>query len=189
MSSIFAETIAKAIHEYRTMLRKHLPQSERMVRLSQLNLKDPAIYDSEVSLFHTAHRIVDDIEQNVKNAEQGYYSYSGIIQFAKYLKQYLNKYELENNQVIHRTQKASRAIVQAIQLITLPSNRLSESIATKLLKCNEMIATFGSNEQFELHMGNLEKYKTVNEEFYNPIIAQFKQVVAKAQELEEQLVA
>ena len=185
MSSIFAETIAKAIQEYRTMLRKYLPQSERMLRLTRLNLKDPKIYESDASLYQTAIAIVEDIEASNNLADDGYYAYSGIAQFAKFLRVYLNKYEIEGEQVIHRTQKASRAIVQAIQLITLPANRLSEGVANQLYRCNKLIGEFGSHEQHELHMGNLTKYKTADEAFFGPVIEHFQQMVAQAQAEEQ----
>lgn len=174
MSTIFAETIARAISEYRQMLRKYLPQAERVIRLNKLNLKDPSIYENDIALYRAAQSIIEDIENHVDIPEQGYYSYSGIAKFCEYLKEYLAHYEVEENQVIHRAQKASRALIQAIQLVTLPKSRLNEKTAQKLEKCNEIIANFGTEEQHEIHLNNLEKYKVVNEGFYIVIIENFK---------------
>lgn len=175
MSSIFAQTIAKAISEYRALLRRYLPQADRMIRLARLNLKDSKIYESEVLLYQTAESIIKDIHENVYLPQQGYYSYSGIVMFAEYLKEYLDKYEIENNKVIHRAQKASRALVQSIQLLTLPANRLSDEIAHQLHQTNAIIAEFGSPEQQELHLNNLQQYRSVAEKFFNSIIDHFKQ--------------
>ncbi len=185
MSSIFAQTIAKAINEYRTMLRRYLSQTERVSRLAALNLRDSKIYDSEATLYSAASGIVNDIRENSKVPDEGYYSYSGIIMFADYLADYLSKYEVEGDTVIHRTQKASRAIVQAIQFITLPADRLSDSIATKLYAANEAIVEYGSGEQFDLHLTNLNQYLSVDEQFFVPVIKHFQNCVRQLKEKEQ----
>lgn len=179
MPSIFSQTIAKAISTYRQMLRRYLPQAERVTRLNKLNLKDPHLYESDLALYRAAMSIVKDIEENMGVADQGYYSYSGIGTFCEYLKEYLSKYEIEGDTVIHRAQKASRALVQAIQLATLPENRLDENVKRKLRHCNEVIASFGSNEQHEIYINNLEKMLAYNEEFYSPILQNFKEQVVE----------
>lgn len=175
MSSLFAETVTKAISVYRQLLRRYLPQVQRVRKLAQLKLKDPSTYETEVSLYHAAKLIVKDIEDNMEIPEQGYYSYSGIATFCDYLKEYLSKYEIEGNQVAHRAQRASRALIQAIQLVGLPTQRLDDSIAKKLKHCNEIIANFGSDEQHRLHISTLERQRCINEDFYGVIIENFKQ--------------
>src|SRR5688572_20276177 len=107
MSSIFVETISKAISDYRQLLRRHLPQSDRMVKLMALNLKEPD-YDDHIALYLTARQIVQDIEINLDSGPKNYYTYSGIDNFCRYLKKFLSNYIIEENQIIHRAQKASR---------------------------------------------------------------------------------
>lgn len=173
-TSIFAETIAKAISDYRQLLRRYLPQSVRVTKLSELKLKDPTLYDSDLTLFKVAHAIIADIEENMKVPDQGYYSYSGILMFCDYLKEYLDNYEIDGDQVVHRAQKASKALLQAIQLAMLPENRLNETIVQKFQQCNETIAQYGSKEQRQLHKNNLERQKSTNETFYASILENFR---------------
>lgn len=174
--SIFSETVTKAISDYRYLLRRYLGQVERMTKLQQLNLKDQSIYKSDLRLYRTAQAIVRDVEENMAKKELGYYSYSGMAQFAQYLKTYLKDYIVEGDQVIHRARKASRALLKAIQLAATPKERL-DSVATKqFFDCNQVVAAFGSDEQFDLHVQMLERQQANNPGFYTRIIAHFDSV-------------
>lgn len=169
--SIFAETIVRAISDYRLLLRRYLSQSERMMKLHRLKLRDLDAYEADLALYQAAKAIVADIEENMKMPNQSYYSYSGIQQFCVFLKEYLDNYHLENDRVVHRAQKASRALIKAIQLSTLPHDRLNDSIAKQLFDCNKTIVCFGSQEQWELQMQTLARQKENNPGFYTHIIA------------------
>ena len=85
MSQLFVETIARAISDYRYLLRRHLDQVERRKKLAELDLKDPAIFNSAKKLYEIAWGIVHDIEKNTQTP-LGYYGYSGIAEFGKYLR-------------------------------------------------------------------------------------------------------
>lgn len=172
--SIFAETVTKAISDYRYLLRRHLNQVERMTRLQELHLKDSETYKTDLALYKAAKAIIADIEENMAMENPGYYAYSGIDQFAQYLKEYLDDYLVEGNQVVHRARKASRALLQAIQLSSLAKERLDEKAAKQFFECNKIVANFGSKEQYDLHIGMLERQQASNPGFYTRIIAHFE---------------
>lgn len=182
--SVFSETMKKSISIYRQMLRKYLPQAERINKLQQLNLKNPQLYENDIALYHTGHAIVADVEKNLDDSVYGYYSYSGVGSFSQHMKSFLENYVIEGTQVIHRSQKASRALVQAIQLLTVPREKLTDEIAEKLAKCNVIIARFGSEEQRELHRTSLQntirKYQDQNTAFYRSVLNNFHQRVQEA---------
>jgi hypothetical protein len=175
--SIFSETMTKAISDYRFLLRRYLKQVERMTKLQELNLRDSDIYESDLALYETGKAIIADIEKNMAMPNQGYYSYSGIQQFCEYLKEYLQNYHIENNRVVHRAQKASRALITAIQLTALPREKLDESVAKKLLDCNKAVAGFGSQEQCELQLQTLARQQANNPGFYTRIIAHLESLM------------
>lgn len=167
--SIFTETIARAISDYRYLLRRNLPQSERVAKLQALELRDPELYEDEIRMYRTALMIVSDIEENMDTKEKNYYSYSGIGKFSRYLREYLDNYEIENGKLIHKAQKASRAMIEAIQLISL-STSFDDELRKKLIDCNKIVLSFGSSEQQELYKSNLEQHAMRNEDFFAPII-------------------
>jgi hypothetical protein len=176
MSQIFIETIARAISDYRFMLRRHLNQADRRKKLAELNLKDPTIFDSPVKLFEVATRIVDDIEGNIETP-QSYYAYSGIAEFGKYLKEYLSKYEVENGHLVHSAQKASKAMISAIQLIALPEQRLTPETTKKLNHCSDIVVQYGSEEQVDMYEGTLEQKLITHREFFTPIYDYFQTLI------------
>jgi hypothetical protein len=182
--SIFSDTIREAINVYRRMLRKYMPQDKRMLKLRQLNLKNAQLYENEIALYHTGKAIVSDIEKNLDRLGSSYYAYSGVGRFAAYLKSFLKNYEIESNQIIHRSQKASRALVRAIQLLNVTdnelTNELTEDIKDELMRGNVVIAECGSVDQYALykktlrnaiHMGDKENI------FYRILLTHFQEQV------------
>ena len=174
--SIFLETMTKAIGDYRFLLRRYLDQVERMTKLQKLHLRDADIYGSELALYETGKAIIADIKENmihtpgVRNRNR-YYSYSGIGQFCEYLEEYLSNYEIEGDQVMHRGQKASRALLKSIQLVALSRESLDEKIANELVECNKAIVECGSKEQWDLQLQTLTRQQASNPGFYVCIVA------------------
>lgn len=179
--SLFSETMAKAISDYRLLLRRYLNQVDRMTKLQKLKLRDSEIFKSDVALYQVGNAIIADIEENMSIPDQGYYSYSGIKQFSEYLKEYLSNYHVENNQVVHRAQKASRALLDSIQLAGLPREKLGEEITTQLFECNKIVVTNGSEEQCELQMQILARQQAQNPGFYTRIIAHLESLLNSRQ--------
>lgn len=179
MSSIFAETMQKAIQKYRQLLRKFLPQAERVGKLNALGLKNGQMYENELWLYETGYRIINDIKSNLTPDTQGYYAYSGVEKFADFLKQFLDSYEVQGDHVIHRAQIASRAMVKAIQLITLPREHLTDDVEKELVTLNHTIASYGSKEQKELHRSALQnalrRQQEENIGFYKSVLFNFKE--------------
>ena len=181
--SIFAETIAAAIKEYRFYLRKTMKQADRMAKLAELKLKDVNIYSGDVVLYQTAQAIVADIQHNISIPEQGYYSYSGIEKFCEYLSTYIKDYAIENDKVIHRAQRASRAIMEAIQIVNgKPAHTLSDRIKRNIHACQEKIVFYGNQEQFDLYTKNLEKLKPNAPLFFTDLLRHFNMLLQKLRE-------
>ena len=175
--SIFSETMVKAIADYRLLLRRYLNQVDRMTKLRALNLKDPDLHESDIALYHAGEAIIADMEENMVTHVHGYYAYSGIQEFCNYLKEYLSNYFIENEQVVHRAQKASRALLESIQLTTLPREKLSDQIAKQLLQCNKTVVVMGSKEQCELQLEVLTRQQSQNPGFYTRIIAHLESML------------
>lgn len=184
MSSIFIETVSKAISDYRQLLRRHLVQSERMTKLMELSLKQPN-YENEIALYRTAQRIVQDIEMNLDSGPKSYYTYSGVGNFGRHLKEFIMNYIIEGSHVIHRAQKASRALIDSIQLIGLPMDRLTPEILETINRNSMTIAHYGSEEQCELYKENLERYYRERGSFFGPLLHYFEEQVHNAQEVSE----
>jgi len=172
--TIFTETALKAICDYRQLLKRYLNPIQRDSKLEELNLKNGFTHYPDTKLFRIAQNIVTDIERNLGNHSQGYYAYSGVRKFGEYLKDFLNEHEVEGEaEVVHRTQKASRILLEAIQLINLPKERLTPATIEKLTQCNEILASFGSAEQQSVYREAIERMRERNEVFYSSLLRNF----------------
>ena len=176
--SIFSETMVQAIGEYRGLLRRHLSQVERMMKLQQLGLRDSDLYENEVALYNTGLAIVEDMKANMAMNNPGYYSYSGVQQFCEHLQDYLSNYAVENDQIVHRAQKASRAVLDAVQWMSLPRDSLDDAVLKKFLECNKTVALNGSKEQCDLLLQTLSRQQMSNPGFYTRIIAHLESLIA-----------
>jgi hypothetical protein len=146
--SIFSEYILKLLNEYKRVLKRYVSPSQREKTIIELGLKRKMLkFDSDVILYNKANRVLHDIENWTKNSINTATEYSGIDEFYQHIKNYLSEYRIEGNQIIHTSQKVSRALVQAIQLISLSHMKLSNQTTQKLEECVQTINHFGSKDQ------------------------------------------
>lgn len=146
--SIFSEHILKSLNDYKRLLRRYLSGTERDKAIIDLGIKRKSLkFDNDVILFNKAHRVLSDIEYWSSKLNRIATEYSGIDEFYQYLKKYLSQYRVENNMVVHVNQRVSCALVQAIQIISLPETNISDSNVLKLDDCIETVAKFGTKDQ------------------------------------------
>lgn len=155
--SIFTDTMVEAIRKYRAMLRKHLPQAQRVNHLHQLDLKNPRLYSNEVMLYQLGYKIIDHLHQ-LDHTKNGYYSYSGISQFASHLQKFLDKYKLDDHQerVLHTSQLASRYLLKITQIVALSNSENTEQDLIQIQECHHQILECGSKEQIDLYKATLK---------------------------------
>lgn len=180
--TIFTDTMVQAIRKYRTMLRKYLPQAERVNHLHRLNLKNPQLYTNELMLYDLGYKMVEHL-QKLDDTKNGYYSYSGISQFSAHLKKFLDKYKIEKGGIIHTSQLASRYLVKVTQILSLGTQ--SEDSTKELEQCNEMIALYASKDQIDLYQSTLQNMirKHINDRnvLYRNVLQHFMQCLESAQ--------
>lgn len=171
----FTATILKILNSYKTILKKHLSHSEWEAKIDALGLKRKALKkDDEVALYHKAQTVLADILPWVNQDPNSPSCYSGLDEFCQYLKSLLEEYQVENNKVIHTSQKASRAIVEAVQLIKLSTEQRSNIMATKLDHCGKTIARYGSREHHELFAKALKTHQQHDVNFFLPLLHNFE---------------
>ena len=80
--------------------------------------------------------------------------------------------------MVHKAQKASKALLKAIQLSGLPRECLDDQVATQLFECNKTVVSLGSTEQWGLHLQTLERQQRANPGFYTRIIAHLESMLS-----------
>jgi len=181
MSSVFAEQTIVFINDYRTLLRKTLPQADRMIRLKELGLRSATIYSEEADLYTISKRILKDIELNGQIPEQGYYSYSGLQKFYALMKDFLAHYTIINDKVVNRIQHTSSLLLEIIQMISAPGLQQPDELQNKLLTCNSSIVANGSSEQKQLYLSCLERLAGINRAVFTPVLEDFTEQLEEEQ--------
>lgn len=161
--SIFSEHILKLLNDYKRLLRRYVSGVEREKAIINLGIKRKSLkFDNDVILYNKAHRVLKDIEYWTDKLNRTATEYSGIDEFYEHLESYLSNYRVDGNAVVHITQRVSCALVQAIQIISLPEAKLSDSNVSKLDDCIQTIAKFGTKDQRNMLAKALNKQRTHN---------------------------
>ncbi len=172
--SIFSEHVLKLLSDYKRMLKRYLSDAERKQMLISLGIKRKSLkFDTDVILYNKLQRVLNDIEYWNKRTNRTATEYSGVEKFYQYLKKYLSNYRLENNLVVHVTQRVSCALVQAIQIVSSSKTTVSDSNALKLNDCIQTVAKYGTKAQRLMLAKALHKQQadSNNANLYTPIVA------------------
>lgn len=171
----FDKKILKLLNDYKLILRKHVARHEWAEKINALGLKRKQLrLDNEIALYHKAHRIVADILSWTDNANNTASWYSGIDEFCQHLKNILSEYHIDNDRILHASQYASRAMVEAIQIMKMPHSRLTSALAQKLDSCGHIIARHGTPEQQDLFVKTLKNYQQADINFFTPLVQNFE---------------
>jgi len=140
-------------------LRKSLPSNKSSVKIKELGIKRKHLKAmNEVRLHQIGTLILHDLEQNVHTGKCSNY-YCGIEEFIEHIKKLLDSYCIENNQIINVKQKASQAMLEAIQLMSLPEDKLNASTAIKLNQCVYNVTKYGDKEQLQILTEAIKAHK------------------------------
>lgn len=173
--TFFSESMFKLLTEYKRVLKRYFKPEDRLIKIDDLELQRKLLkYADDIGLFHKAHRVLNDIEQWNNTTTNSPTEYSGIEEFYQHLKNQVNEYRLENGKLVNITQQASRAIVDAVQLMGLPEPQLTQPIAKKLDQCIYIVAKFGSKEQQDVFIKALKTQKNRLVNFFLPLLNNFE---------------
>lgn len=181
LDSMFVETVSRAISDYRQILKKYLTAEQRTAKMAELRLKDPTIFESEVVLYNVVQDILRDIEKNIRVPNEGYYSYYGIVRFAKFLREYVDNYIIEGDSdgeggaVIHKAQKASNLLLRIIQMLSLPADQLTEGVVEQIIAAHPAIIELSTKEQLNIYNNTLGRLSEKNKALYRKIISDFRE--------------
>ncbi len=170
--SVLANDLSNVINDYKKLLKKRLPKPERIAKIGQMQLNHNQLPSDDMGLYHKAQSIITDLDReiNEQNNNKSYYAYSGLEKFRDHINDRLKEYFIDGDHIVHKTQKAAAAIIQAVQLAALPDTHLNENVKKALQHCNAAIAEFGSTEQQQSYRRSVEKQIARNAAFFTDIL-------------------
>ena len=173
--STFNCTITKALNDYKQMLRSHLGAQEKSKKIKRLGIDRRTIRSADdVALYHYASKILKDIEFWRQKEGKTPAWHSGLDECYKHISGILSEYQVTGKQVINSKQIASRAIVEAVQYLSQPPERLSDQHAKSIDNCSQRIATHGASDQQKLYEKQLKKLCASSPDFFKPRLVCFR---------------
>lgn len=154
----FSQLMTHAIHEYKKILKKKVPQNQYSQALQELGIKRLQLRNlNDAALLKVANNILQNIDQIYGEMKKENILYSGIQEFKSHLNSLVNNYCVHGNHVINPSQKASAIILEAIQLLALPNSKITAVIVKKLENCTESLIQYGTAHQLSMMVNALKK--------------------------------
>lgn len=184
----FAKLILKLLTEYKSLIKKLLPQKEWSEKMTQLDLKRKALrHDDEIALYYKAQRVLEDTRCWLHRNSTSHW-HSGLDEFYNYLLNILEEYAVINNRIVHTSRQVSCAMVEAFQLIRLERKR-NKLNNRRLDRCAQIIAQYGSREQQEMFSKALKSSQDEDINFFLPLLDNFEKYLHRFLSNEEEAIA
>lgn len=164
----FPEIAKKLLKEYKSLIKRHLSAEEGVQKLSELGL-DRKLPARENALYHLLLEVINKTSAEV-GILQSRLRYSGAYQFLQHMKDVVSAYRLEQGRVIHVPKTVSKAMIQGIQLMSLPEQKLSTSIAKQLEEYALYVAKYGLDEQKSVFLNSLKSHLPRHRDFFQPLL-------------------
>ena len=158
----FKNIILKAISDYKLILRKSLPASQCTNKMHELGIKRQHIRKTdEVGLYKIGLSIIAELKKylDFDRSEKSSNFYHGTLEFLRYLEEIFVYYRIEDNRVVDIRQKASCALVEAIQLITSSKEKLTKSKMQQIIRHGKVITMYGSEEQKKMLLNAVKEHQ------------------------------
>lgn len=171
--SPFADKIRQFVYLYKQILKRYLPANAYENKVKTLHIKRKDLKNTnDVDLFHIANRLLHDIEFWLATKHLPASEYSGVQSFQQYIKDFIHGYTISQDKVINLNQNASKAAINAIQLLNQPpSAKTAEKLQENILTLRQ----FGNQDQIEMLMKALQKRAGEQHEFYTPLITHLQE--------------
>ena len=177
--SAFRDVMLKAINDYKALLRKNLSARDCMAKLRKFGIKRKFLKESsDAGIYDAGKRIFEDVTIYISGDRDKSPNYHyGMEAYSRHLKRILDEYCIENNEVVSVRQRASRSLVDAIQLITLPDEKFDDTAASRLGECVRIITSCGNQEQVDILNRAIKQHEHRHDGFFSQLLELFKDVM------------
>ena len=158
----FNNIILKAISNYKLILRKTLPAPQCTAKMRELGIKRQRIREAdEAGLYKIGLNIINELKKHSDSDKSKKSSnfYDGTLEFLQYLEEIFADYRIEDDKVVHVRQKASCALIDAIQLITLSNGKLTKNTMQQIKLYGDIITAYGNKEQKEMFLDAINDHQ------------------------------
>lgn len=137
------------INEYKRILKRHLPRNQSNDRINTLDIKRKHLrHASHSELYEKSLNVLNDIDRFITSRSNNPSNFCGLRSFADHLQSVIQNHVLnEHHTIVNAPQKASKAVVNTIQLMN--KNPIEEQL--QAIQDNIHVAIkYGSRDQKRL---------------------------------------
>jgi hypothetical protein len=167
----FLPAAFKLLKKYRLLLKKQLSKEDSKKVLEKLQL-DQALPKAEVSAYVLLEQVACHLKAELA-AVASNPRFSGSNQLLQDMQSLLAHYHLKKDKLLYAPHEASRAMLNAIQLMVLPGVKRTEKVATQLKSCAVKVASYGMPEQKAVFQTSLEKHVIADMQFFLPVFKEY----------------
>ncbi len=167
--TVFKDIILQSFSEYRRVLKRYVEAKERTNKINDLGLNQNLSFSSDAALLKIAQNVACDMQSIFDSKPKNYYSYSGIEQFYQYLLDLLDQYTILNQQVLHKKQRASSALLEAIQIYSQPLEKFNDRTIDSLKNICQVIHLCADKDQQKQFAELLLRLKAKEEKLFTDV--------------------
>lgn len=180
MMATFTNTVRLLVDAYKQILKNHIGPTACNQKLKDLGLKKKILkHDTEIALYHKLKKLVHDLElwleSNTEVAESSQFK-----DFHAQTKHLLQHFYIDNDRVVHVHQKASRALVRSIQLMTAHKDNPTTAIYDELHHCGYTVAHYGHEDHHKMYQKALQKHAEEAPHLFRQLLNAFKDATEKS---------
>lgn len=168
MSLAFNEIMIRIVRDYKNLRKRIYRRSAatsaiyKKMGINRLALRNA----DDTKLYAVGNLIINDIEDYLTKREKIATVHCGVEEFLQHVKRTISEYKMEGKKVVHTQRKISCDILEAIQLVTLPTQKLTMEVMDKINLCLGAIMQNGTSEQIEILKTAFRQNKNRLEESY-----------------------
>ncbi|MDF3055475.1 MAG: hypothetical protein K0Q74_1382 [Gammaproteobacteria bacterium] len=163
----FSHLATNLIKEYKVLTRRHFSPEESEQKFKELGIKG-RLPKLEANLYRLLVAITQKMSKDYRGSAKNI-RYSGGRHFLSHLRKTLKEYQLSGKKVIHVNRVVSRVVVKAVQLMSLPEEKLTDELYSELNKKAVLVAKHGEKEQKHVFKQSLQTNAKRNPSFFKPL--------------------
>jgi hypothetical protein len=163
----FSHIAMSLLKDYKELTRRHFSfeESEQKFKELGLNGRLPRL---EANLYRllvaVSQRMSKDYAKSTRNVR-----YSGGKHFLSHLKEVLEAHQISGKSVVHIQRVVSREVLQAVQLMSLPEEKLTEELYVALNEKAALVAKHGEKEHKNFFKRSLQVNLLRHPDFFAPL--------------------
>lgn len=167
-ASEFSLTVKSTLNEFKSIYRRCLPAKIKAnIDIKELGIsRQELLYASDKILYDKLTDIIDMIENNIFCSSNELSEHQGLEDFIDTLKQIQENYSIDRNQVVHKGQQSSKALLNVLQIMEMPDLMLNSMQEQKVQTYFKIIVKLNQRDHVNTLLKALKEKLPENPGFF-----------------------